>query len=226
MSKSERAYQAIRTEIATGKWSAGHRLVLTRIAESLGISVVPVREALRRLEAEGLVTFERNLGATVSFLDVDEYTWAMQTLAVVEAAATGYSAPLLSKRACDSARAINARMRETLLNFDPSDFTELNEQFHRTLCSACPNTHLNDLVDVGWARMAVLRTSTFGFVPGRAEASVNEHEHLLDLIEAGASRTDIERAAREHRESTLNAVLSNPPKGGLFPSLTAGEGIS
>ena len=45
------------------------RLVLSSIAEELGFSVVPVREAIRRLEAEGLVTFERNVGATVAAID-------------------------------------------------------------------------------------------------------------------------------------------------------------
>ena len=72
----------------TGPYYPGYRLVLAKIAEDLGVSVVPVREAIRRLEAEGLVKFERNVGATVSGIDPTEYLYTMQTLSIVEGAAT------------------------------------------------------------------------------------------------------------------------------------------
>ena len=78
-----------------GTYSPGYRLVLAKIAEDLGVSVVPVREAIRRLEAEGLVKFERNVGATVSGIDPTEYLYTMQTLSIVEGAATALSAPLI-----------------------------------------------------------------------------------------------------------------------------------
>ena len=68
-SKSEQAYTAVKGRIVDGTYSPGYRLVLAKIAEDLGVSVVPVREAIRRLEAEGLVKFERNVGATVSGID-------------------------------------------------------------------------------------------------------------------------------------------------------------
>ncbi|WP_137723352.1 GntR family transcriptional regulator [Prescottella subtropica] len=210
-SKSEFAYQQIRARIVDGQWAAGHRLVLSRVAAELGVSVVPVREAVRRLEAESLVTFERNVGATVARLDLDEYRWTMETLAVVESAATGYSAPLLDPTARARARSINDEMRACLTRFDPEEFTALNARFHQELCAQCPNPHLLDLVGRGWARLTVLRSSTFVFVPGRAEESVAEHEHILDLIDAGAPRADIETAARAHRENTLNLVLANQP---------------
>ena len=57
-SKSEQAYAAVKSRIVEGTYTPGYRLVLAKIAEDLGFSVVPVREAIRRLEAEGLVKFE------------------------------------------------------------------------------------------------------------------------------------------------------------------------
>jgi DNA-binding GntR family transcriptional regulator len=60
----------------------------------------------------------------------------------------------------------------------------------------------------GWNRLAALRSSTFRFVPGRAQDSVAEHEALLRLLETGASAEEIEKAARLHRSATLDAYLA------------------
>ena len=207
-SKSQQAYEAVKARIVEGTYSPGYRLVLGSIAKDLGVSVVPVREAIRRLEAEGLVTFERNVGATVAGIDPTEYLYTMQTLSIVEGAATALSAPLIDAVAIARARAVNEEMRECLHHFDPVRFTRLNQDFHSILFEHCPNPHILDLVHRGWNRLAALRSSTFRFVPGRAHESVNEHEALLQLIESGATADEIEKAARLHRSATLDAYLA------------------
>ena len=207
-SKSQQAYEAVKARIVEGTYSPGNRLVLGTIAKDLGVSVVPVREAIRRLEAEGLVTFERNVGATVAGIDPTEYLYTMQTLSIVEGAATALSAPLIDAVAIARARAVNEEMRECLNHFDPVRFTRLNQDFHSILFEHCPNPHILDLVHRGWNRLAALRSSTFRFVPGRAHESVNEHEALLQLIESGATADEIEKAARLHRSATLDAYLA------------------
>ncbi len=207
-SKSEQAYQAVKARIVEGTYTPGFRLVLGAIAKDLGVSVVPVREAIRRLEAEGLVTFERNVGATVAGIDPTEYLYTMQTLSIVEGAATALSAPLIGDAEIARARAINEEMRECLGHFDPVRFTKLNQDFHSVLFEHCPNPHILDLVHRGWNRLAALRSSTFRFVPGRAHASVDEHDALLKLIASGADPDSIEKAARAHRSATLDAYLA------------------
>ena len=207
-SKSQQAYEAVKARIVEGTYSPGYRLVLGTIAKDLGVSVVPVREAIRRLEAEGLVTFERNVGATVAGIDPTEYLYTMQTLSIVEGAATALSAPLIDTVAIARARAVNEEMRDCLNHFDPVRFTRLNQDFHSILFEHCPNPHILDLVHRGWNRLAALRSSTFRFVPGRAHESVNEHEALLQLIESGATADEIEKAARLHRSATLDAYLA------------------
>ncbi|WP_167043306.1 GntR family transcriptional regulator [Salinibacterium sp. ZJ454] len=207
-SKSQRAYAFVRTRIEDGRYTPGFRLVLGQIAKQLDISVVPVREAIRRLEAEGLVTFERNVGAQVAMVDEREYFYTMETLSLVEGAATALSAPFVTPADLAQARAINAEMIACLDDFDPHRFTELNRSFHSVIFEHCPNPHLLDLVHRGWKRLAVLRDSTFSFVPGRARDSVTEHEQLLRLIETAAQTLDIELAARAHRTGTLDALLN------------------
>lgn len=207
-SKSEQAYVWIRARIASHAYGPGFRLVLGTIADELGMSVVPVREAIRRLEAEGLVTFERNVGARVTLVDESEYAHTMQTLGLVEGAATALSAPLLDTAALDAALEVNDRMTRLLDSFDAHRFTELNRQFHSVLYEPCPNPHILDLVQRGWARLSGIRESTFAFVPGRAEHSVEEHAQIVDLIRTGADPLEIELAARNHRWRTRDAFLA------------------
>ncbi|HWT32499.1 MAG TPA: GntR family transcriptional regulator [Microbacterium sp.] len=207
-SKSERAYDYMHDRISAGDYSPGYRLVLGSIAAELHMSVVPVREAVRRLEAEGLVTFERNVGARVALVDESEYIFTMQTLGLVEGAATALSAPLVTPELLDAARDVNERMHTLLEHFDPHVFTVLNQQFHSLLYEPCPNPHILDLVHRGWGRLGRLRDSTFAFVPGRAHHSVDEHTEILELIRRGADPLEIELAARNHRWRTMDAFIA------------------
>ena len=207
--KSQRAYVWLAERIMTRQYAPGYRVVLATVAAELGMSVVPVREAVRRLEAEGLVTFERNVGARVAMIDDSQYRHSMGTLAVLEGAATALAAPRLTAEDLRRAREVNARLTATLDDFDPHTFTALNQEFHAVLFGPCPNPRLLELVTAEWGRLRRLRDSTFAFVPGRAQASVREHEQIVALIEAGAPLTDIEDAARRHRSATLTAYLEH-----------------
>ncbi|HRP99539.1 MAG TPA: GntR family transcriptional regulator [Terrimesophilobacter sp.] len=212
-SKSRLAYDFIKERIEDSRYTPGYRLVLGAIAGELGVSVVPVREAIRLLEAEGLVTFERNVGAQVAMVDPREYEVTMQTLALVEGWATAASAPFMTPGDIARARAVNDAMADALggpngVSFNPVTFTRLNLDFHTVLFEHCPNPHVRDLVDRGWARLRALRESIFSFVPHRARESVAEHTRILDLIEAGADPLELELAARNHRLNTLDAFLA------------------
>jgi DNA-binding GntR family transcriptional regulator len=207
-SKAQRAYSHLKERISDGSYTPGYRLVLGQIATELGVSVVPVREAIRRLEAEGLVTYELNVGAQVAMFHEAEYLFTMQTLSVVESAATALASPLISREDIARARSINEEMVACLNDFDPIRFSTLNHDFHAVLFGKCPNPHLLDLVHRGWDRLRHLLGSTFSFVPGRARESVAEHEALLRLIETGSDAWEIEHAARRHRDATLDAFLA------------------
>lgn len=208
-SKSQRAYLWLKERISRQELAPGYRLVLGSIADELDMSVVPVREAIRRLEAEGLVTYERNVGARVSMIDDTQYRHSMETLAILEGSATALAARRLTTDDLRHARELNRRLVESLDDFDPRLFTSLNQRFHSVLFAACPNPRMLALVEAEWVRLGHLRDSTFSFVPGRAQESVREHETIVDLIETGAPLADIERAARRHRSATLAAYLSH-----------------
>ena len=209
LSKAESAYQWIREKIVGRQFAPGHRLTLSTLATELEMSVVPVREAIRRLEAEGLASFERNVGARVAMIDESAYTHSMQCLGLLEGTATAKSAPYLSTEDLQEAKELNAQMAALLEDFDAKAFTEINHRFHQKLCSACPNDRLLELVEAEWRRLGTLRESTFSFVPDRAADSVGEHAEIIRLIEAQASEQEIETLARSHRKATLASYLTS-----------------
>lgn len=209
-SKADHAYESLRRWIAEGVYQPGDRLVLDRIARELGISVVPVREAIRRLEAEGYANFQRNVGARVSDIDMAHYGDAMETLAILEGAATGLAAPHMTRRDLQSAERINNRMALSVKRLDPLSFTKSNKEFHETLYRRCGNRHLLALIDREWSSLAVIRRSTFAFVPGRACEAVDEHRNVLERLSAGAPVHEVEQLIRDHVLATARAFLSRP----------------
>lgn len=211
-SKSERAYTWIHDRILEGTYTPGYRLVLSTLASELDMSVVPVREAIRRLEAEGLVTYQRNVGAYVRMIDKTRYANAMETLAVLEGVGTAKSAPYLTPSELGVAEDLNHQMRGLVAEFDPVTFTRLNQQFHQALLMGCPNQRLSELIQQEWTRLGSLRESTFSFVPSRAQQSVEEHDVILNLIREKAPESAIERAVRSHRMATVEAYLLNQKK--------------
>ena len=209
ISKSEMVYRRLRERILEGTYAAGHRIVLDKTARELEVSPVPVREAVRRLEAEGLVVFTRNVGAEVAGVNARDYADAMQTLAYLEGAATSLAAPHVSAEQLAEATGINEEMRALHDgDFDPVAFTALNERFHRVLVGSCPNEHLLGLVHREWQRMAMIRRTSFHRMPSRPATSIAEHDALLDLVRRGASPDDVERAARAHKLRTMNEFLA------------------
>jgi DNA-binding GntR family transcriptional regulator len=207
-SKIERAYTVIREAIVKGEYSPGQRLVVRSLSDGLGMSTVPIREALRRLEAEGWVTFQRNVGAQVRPLDATEYVAVMDTLAWVEGHATALAAPHLTADDIDRARTHNRAMRAAIERYDPIAASQYNQAFHAVLRERCPNAYLNAVVQTAAERIAAMIRTVFIFVPMRTLTAVDEHEHLLGLIESHAEAETIEHYARDHKLRTVAAYLA------------------
>ncbi|MFB7948733.1 GntR family transcriptional regulator [Kitasatospora phosalacinea] len=206
--KSQRAHRFIRERIASGAYGPGYRLVLSSLAAELSMSVVPVREAVRALTAEGLVTFERHVGARVARVDGAQYRFTMQAISMLEGAATALAAPFTTAADLDRARRLNDVVRLGLPDLDPRVFREANQALHTTLYARCPNPRLLEIIQGEWVRLGHLRGTASAIAPGRAAEAVREHAALIDLIAAGAPAEEIERAARHHRDGSLTADLT------------------
>lgn len=221
-SKAEYAYQVIRDRIVDGTHGSGYRLVLDQVARELRVSPVPVREAIRRLEAEGYVEYRPNVGVQVARIDSAEYGNIVRALALLEGAATAMAAAHLTAEDLERARQVNEAIQERLAQSDPAGFTRLNHAFHEILCARCPNPHLRGLLGREWSRLNIVRRAAFTPVPGLAARSVAEHEAILRLIAARAPEAEIEHAAREHKLAMQQAVEERR-RAGLAPGEPGSE---
>src|SRR5580704_18908860 len=97
VTKQERVYQAIRERILSGAYGPGYRVVIDALAEEFEVSGLPVREAIRRLEAEGLIVYRPNAGAQVAPAEPELFEDTMTALALLEGYATALAAPLLTR---------------------------------------------------------------------------------------------------------------------------------
>jgi DNA-binding GntR family transcriptional regulator len=203
--KQERVYEAIRERILSGAYGPGYRVVIDALADEFEVSALPVREAIRRLEAEGLVVYRPNAGAQVAPAEPGVFDEEMTVLAVLEGYATALAAPELSEADIEQLREINGRMVSAMEQLDSLRFGRLNQEFHGTIYDRVPNAALVDLMRDVARRLDAIRRTVFVQIPYRGAESVSEHNELIDLIAAGADPARIEQAAREHKLHTVES---------------------
>jgi DNA-binding GntR family transcriptional regulator len=205
VTKQERAYRTIRERILSGVYGPGYRIVIDTLATELEISAVPVREAIRRLEAEGLIVYRPNAGAQVAPAEPGLYDEELTVLAVLEGYATALAAAEMGPADVERLRTINDRMVEAMERIDSLSFGRLNQEFHAAVYACCPNSSLVELLEDVGRRLDAIRRTVFVQIPYRGSASIEEHGRLIALIEAGAPFAEIEAAAREHKLNTVES---------------------
>jgi DNA-binding GntR family transcriptional regulator len=205
VTKQERVYQAIRERILSGAYGPGYRVVIDALAEEFEISALPVREAIRRLEAEGLVVYRPNAGAQVAPADPSAFDDEMTVLALLEGYATALAAPTLGKAGIKRLRDVNAQMVAAAEQLDSLEFGRLNQEFHAVIYEHCGNPVLITMLRDSARRLDAIRRTVFVQIPYRGSQSVSEHNELIDLIESGATANKIEAKAREHKLHTVTS---------------------
>lgn len=205
---SHHAAESLREAILQGKLQPGERLVETEIASQLSLSRGPVRDALRQLAQEGLVTLVPRRGSYVSRLDRSD-VWEIATLrAILEGLAARLLAERKDEATVDQLESILAEMAAAG-DENPVPFANLDLRFHETLCRASGHKRLLQ----SWSN---LRTQIWMFIRetriGRlrpSDSTVEFHRSILQGIRAGDAE-QAERAARHHIEFSgqqLEAIL-------------------
>jgi DNA-binding GntR family transcriptional regulator len=203
------AYEYLRDAILSGALADGAPLPQEEIAAQLGVSRLPVREALRRLDSEGLVVLRPRRGYVVASMDNDEIEDVLDLQANMEALA-GHAATLRrTQEVVDKLRDLLAQLdRTTAKNpVDIEAFTRLNRAFHDTLYESCGRPVLKRMLRVlhgngeRYARMAA-------GVKVNLRNSQKEHRAIFEAYEAG----DADRVAqlcRGHREATRQRLTDS-----------------
>lgn len=192
------AYTLILEAIEAGTYKPGDRLVESELAERLGVSRTPVREALQRLETQAMVTRDgRSL--IVASLDHNQ----LAELYAVRTELEGLAARLAARHATEEEVRVLRRMVEEdrkLLGGDPRALARANKRFHRQIHLASHNRFLVQQLDLVARSMALMASTSFA-AEGRDAEGIAEHDILVRAIEAGdgeaanqALRTHISRA--------------------------------
>lgn len=191
---SVNAHDLLLEAIDSGALPPGARLRETELAARFGISRTPVREALKRLEAQGLVSHEPHHGAVVARLDYDQ----MSELYVLREVLEGTAARLAAQHATPTEIEVLRDMaeRDHALTDDPPALARSNKAFHRQLHLSAHNRFLNQALESMRMSLVLLGGTTLA-VPHRGTQSVAEHTEIVDAI-ARHDADAAEIAARRH----------------------------
>ena len=187
------AYSLILEAVDRGDLAPGQRLVETELAERLGVSRTPVREALQRLEAHGIVSRD---GRSLRVARLDHHQ--LGELYEVRGHVEGLAAKLAARHAAPEEIAILREMVEAdrARIGDPLELALSNRRFHRQLHRASHNRYLSQMLESMRRSLVLLSTSTLGH-PGRGAEAVEEHDRIVAAIEA-RDEAAAQRAAEDH----------------------------
>jgi DNA-binding GntR family transcriptional regulator len=192
----DQVYEAIRGRITSGSLQRGARIHQEDLAEELGVSRTPVREALRRLGAEGLVEMRTNRGARVADVGQGEMHAAYEARLVIEPGAARLAAREALPDPIARMRGALAAQRRAIPSVRRS--FEANREFHIALVQASGNEFLLQFVERLWvARIGEVIYERQSESPERMGMDADEHEQILSTIEAGDGRR-AESLTRRH----------------------------
>jgi DNA-binding GntR family transcriptional regulator len=193
----ERAATVLRERILSGAFQPGERLVEAEIARQLGISRGPVREALGKLRAEGLVRDEPRRGSFVARLTDEDIQEIYELRAAIEA----YAARLIIQRGDNDAvaqlREIGDGLREAAANNDRERFARLDFTLHEELTRLSGNRRLHDVFVTHAGVLAALLVLEITTQYESLDELLEEHERLLEGI-ASMDEARAEASCRRH----------------------------
>jgi len=201
--QGQNAYERLFEEIRSGLLRPGARLTETEIADRMDISRTPVREAIRRLEADGLVDHQPRTGAVVRSLDYPEIMELYEMRTVLEGTAARLAARAASPVELEELQLMNEEMAAAA--GDSVAMVRLNRLFHTRLLDAARNRFLLKSMASVETTLLILGPSSMES-PERAQQALEEHQRLLAALIArdGAAA---ETAMRDHLEQAQLARL-------------------
>lgn len=215
--KSAWVYARLREMITSGDLPSGERLRLTQLGERFRTSEMPVREALRMLQQDGLIVMESHRGATVATVTWERVYEAVLIRMHLEVLASSEAAAHHDAESVGKLRALLQRMDRMADRNRGIDFSEANRRFHTLAYEPCPHPMLKAEIQQLWDTVWQTRSrSLFRMKPGRMRPAQREHRALVDAFENDDVGGAV-AAARSHMDHTLAAWRSLRDRAGTLP---------
>lgn len=180
--KSRYVYDMVKDDILSGRYAPGEKIVIRNVSEELNISDIPVREAMRKLEAEELVVFSPHVGATVASISFEEMKEIISLRELLEPYAAKLAVEKISSEKIDQLKQLVDEMDQCIEEDDYHSYGKLNKEFHLCIYEDCGNHTLFHIVKDLMEKTERTR-AIFRMLPSRMRDSNSEHKQLLKAIE-------------------------------------------
>lgn len=185
-SKTQFVYEWLKEEILSGSLAPGSRIRQQEVAAALGVSYTPVREAIRQLQATGLLTHEPNRGSAVSSMSAD----ALRELYLLRGAVEGLGARLAAGRLTPQALAELGEVHERMLagletEQDPGDLAALSRRFHGLIVECGGPLIVYPKLQEIWTNFPVPRTQSLWGTADEARRAIEAHGRILEALSNG-----------------------------------------
>ena len=204
----ETVCEALRDAIRRGILEPGERLMEVQLAEELGISRTPVREAIRKLEQEGYVIMMPRRGTYVSSVSVHDVKEIFEIRSALESLSTGLAAIRIEPEELEKLRALLAELEGHIERKDIDKIVATDVEFHGLLYQVSRNDRLVAIISNLKEQLARFRTLSMSY-PGRLQETLEEHRAMVEAIAAGdveAARDAAERHMERAEETLLKAM--------------------
>jgi DNA-binding GntR family transcriptional regulator len=206
----EIVYDTLREAILSGRYPPGQRLIADDVAKELGVSRMPVREALHQLEAASLVTVVPHRGAVVNELSEMEVIEIYHIRAVLDGLAARLAAPHLTPTDYARMNALLDEMAEAAQAKDLDRLLRVNRDFHLVIWQAAHAPRLQELLENLYDSSQRFRNLSL-LLPGRLDQITQEHRLIAQSL-ANGDTAAAEKYANEHHEGTARRILNSIEK--------------
>lgn len=179
-SKQNFAYHSIREAILNGTLLPNERLIISKLAAELGVSEIPVREALSRLESEGFAA-KASQGMVVSAVSVEEIARLLEIRVELEGLAIKWATDRIAAQEYDALWQLIQDMEAAFRSDDIARFGIIDKQFHSFIYAKCGDEFLLRTIMHAWTHSERSR-AMFKTKPWYAETSLHEHRAILDAL--------------------------------------------
>lgn len=204
--KSEKVYDFLKEKVLSGHYKPGERIIIREVSEQLGVSDIPVREALKKLAADGLIEIKSHSGARVAPLNIDNLEEIFLIRIELETLSTRLAVKAATAEEIDSLEQLVNNMEESITKHNIADYTKYNREFHQRLYRASHAPVLIEMIENLFLRSENSKM-IFYHDPERLRHSNDEHRAIVEAIRDQDEQKAVS-LIRTQKESGFRVVLN------------------